>query len=196
MVKYPTMDLIIIADSLDSSQPLISAAVKAGHHVLRHIGPDETASDHVRSMCPHAVIFISDEIDHTVLREMRAVSSNRPTPILVFTRDDSEASIDASVKAGASAYIVDCHDPGRVNSLLRVSVTRFNEQQRLASELLQARIALQDRKVVERAKGLIMQQKRISEDQAYRAMRKLAMDRNKRMGEIAEQILAASEVLV
>lgn len=190
------MNLIIVTDSLDSSQPLVNAALTAGHRVMRHIGTNEQAGDYVAAMCPHAVIFISDEIDHLVLREMQAVTNKRPTPMLVFTRDSSEAAIDASVKAGASSYIVDCHDPARINSLLRVSQTRFTEQQKLASELRQTRIALQDRKVVEKAKGLIMQRKRISEDQAYRAMRKLAMDRNKRLGEIAEQIIAASEVLV
>ena len=190
------MDLIFVADSLDSSQSLVNAATRAGHRVIRHIGSNDEASDYVVSMQPHAVIFISDEIDRTVLREMNAVSEKRPTPILVFTRDDSEDAIDASVKAGASAYIVDCHDPSRINSLLRVSLTRFAEQQKLSAELRQTRVALQDRKVVEKAKGLIMQQKQVSEDQAYHAIRKLAMDHNKRLGEIAEQIIAASEVLV
>lgn len=189
------MELIFVTDSLVSSQPLVNAAVKADHRVIRHIGLNDKASDYVATLRPHAVIFISDEIDRTVLREMRAVTEKRPTPILVFTRDNSEKAIDDSVKAGASAYIVDCHDSSRLNSLLRVSLSRFAEQQKLTAELRQTRVALQDRKVVEKAKGLIMQQKHVSEDQAYRAIRKLAMDHNKRLGEIAEQIIATSEVL-
>jgi len=190
------MDLIFVTDSLDSSQPLVTAAAKAGHRVVRHIGPNDEAGNYVETLRPHAVIFISDEVDRTVLREMRAITEKRPTPILVFTRDGSDDAIDESVKAGASAYIVDCHDASRLNSLLRVSLIRFAEQQKLNTELRQTRVALQDRKVVEKAKGLIMQQKHVSEDQAYRAIRKLAMDHNKRLGEIAEQIIASSEVLV
>jgi two-component system, response regulator / RNA-binding antiterminator len=190
------MDLIFVTDSPVSSKPLVHAAARAGHSVIRHIGPNEDASDYVLTLCPHAVIFITDEIDRTVLRQMQAVSDKRPTPMLVFTRDSSDESIDASVKAGASAYIVDCHDTSRINSLLRVSLTRFTEQQKVATELKQTRVALQDRKIVERAKGLIMQQRQVSEDQAYRALRKLAMDRNKRLGEIAVQVIEASEVLV
>ena len=74
--------------------------------------------------------------------------------------------------------------------------SRFDEQQRLKQELLQTKIALSDRKNVEKAKGIIMKTKSVSEDQAYNAMRKLAMNHNKRLGEIAEQIISASEILV
>jgi two-component system, response regulator / RNA-binding antiterminator len=190
------MELIFVADSPLSAQPLVSAAARAGHRVVRHVAPNEDASDYVMTLCPHAIIFITDEVDRIVLRQMQNITDKRPTPMLLFTRDSSEASIDAAVKAGASAYIVDCHDTSRISSLLRVSLTRFNEQQKVAGELKDTRIALQDRKTVEKAKGLIMQQKKVSEDQAYRALRKLAMDRNKRLGEIAELILQASEVLV
>ena len=82
------------------------------------------------------------------------------------------------------------------NSLLEVAKARFDEQQRLKKELLQTRSALQDRKCIEKAKGIIMSSRNLSEDQAYQALRKLAMNRNKRLGEIAEQIISASEVLV
>ena len=119
-----------------------------------------------------------------------------PTPILVFTRDSQSESIDLAVKAGATAYVVDCNEPERLPTLLGVAMARFDEQQRLTKELLQTKNALQERKSVEKAKGIIMKSKHLSEDQAYNAMRKLAMNSNKRMGEIAEQIISASEVLV
>lgn len=189
------MDLIFVADSPARSQLLVNAAARAGHRVIRHTGFSDEASEYVATMRPQAVIFVSDEIDRNVLREMRAVTEKSPTPILVFTHDASDAAIDESVKAGASAYIVDCHDASRLNSLLRVSLTRFAEQQKLTAQLERTRLALQDRKIVEKAKGLIMQQKHLSEDQAYRTIRKLAMDQNRRLGEIAELIIAAPDVL-
>jgi len=190
------MDLILVADSPDSSRPLLQAASGPGYRVLKLIGPNDEASRYVESIRPDALIFISDEIDRPLLREMRAVNDKQPTPMLVFTRDSRQESIEAAVKAGATAYVVDCNDPERLGSLLGVASARFHEQQRLRKELLHTRNALQERKYVEKAKGIIMSSKRLSEDQAYRAMRKLAMNHNKRIGEIAEQIISASEVLV
>jgi response regulator NasT len=194
--KICYMDLILVADCLDSSQPLLRVASKAGYRILKLIGPNDEACRYVETLCPDAMIIVSDEIDRPILREMRAVTERKPTPMLVFTRDSEPESIDLAVKAGATAYVVDCNDPARLSSLLGVAQARFDEQQRLKKELLHTKNALQERKSVEKAKGIIMKSKRLSEDQAYKAMRKLAMNHNKRMGEIAEQIISASEVLV
>ena len=91
---------------------------------------------------------------------------------------------------------MDCSDTGRIDLLLKVAQTRFKEQQSLHKELQDTKNALEARKLIDRAKGIIMKQKSLSEDEAYKAMRKLAMNHNRRIGEIAEQIIAASEVLV
>jgi len=190
------MDLILVADCLDSTQPLLKAASQFGHRIIKLIGANDEASRYVESLCPDALIFVSDEVDRALLREMRAVSEKRPTPTIVFTRDSQTGSIDAAVKAGATAYVVDCNAPERLDSLLGVAKVRFQEQQRLKKELLQTKNALLDRKNIEKAKGIVMKSKRLSEDQAYNAMRNLAMNHNKRIGEIAEQIISASEILV
>jgi response regulator NasT len=190
------MDLILVADCLESTQPLLRVASKAGHRIMKLIGPNDEASRYVESLRPDALIFVSDEIDRSLLREMRAVTDKQPTPMIVFTRDSQASSIDAAVKAGATAYVVDCHDPERLGSLLGVAKARFQEQQRLNKELQQTKNALLDRKNIEKAKGIIMKTKSLSEDKAYNAMRKLAMNHNKRIGEIAEQIISASEILV
>ena len=190
------MELILVADSLDSSQPLLQAASRSGYRILKLIGPTDEASRYVETLGPDALVFVSDEIDRALLREMKAVSEKRPTPMLVFTRDSNPDSIDSAVKAGATAYVIDCSDPGRLGSLLGVARARFQEQQRMKKELIQTKNALQERKSVEKAKGIIMKTKSLSEDQAYNAMRKLAMNHNKRIGEVAEQIISASEVLV
>ena len=190
------MDLILVADCADSAQPLLRAASKAGYRIVKLIGPNDEAGRYVESLRPAAIIFISDEIDRILLCQMQAVTDRQPTPILVFTRDSQTQSIDAAVKAGATGYVVDCNDAQRLTPLLAVAKARFEEQQRLKSELSQTKKALYERKNVEKAKGLIMKIKCLSEDQAYNAIRKLAMNHNKRTGEIAEQIISAAEVLV
>jgi len=190
------MDLILIADNLDSTAPLLEVAAESGYRILKLIESNNDASQYVMSMRPDVVIFISDDIDRVVLRQMRAVTEKQATPMIVFTRDSSSEAIDAAVKAGATAYVVDCSDPARLPSLIDVAKARFEDQQRMKKELAQTKNALHERKSVEKAKGIIMRSKRVSEDQAYNAMRKLAMNHNKRIGEIAEQIISASEVLV
>lgn len=190
------MDLILVADCLDRSQPLLRAASKAGYRILKLIGPRDDAGKYVESLRPDALLIVSGEIDGVILRGMEAVTEKRPTPMLVFTGDSRPLSINSAVKAGATVYVVDCSDPERLTSLLEVARSRFDEQQMLKKELSQTKNALLDRKRIEKAKGIIMKTKELSEDQAYTAMRKLAMNQNKRIGEVAEQIISASEVLV
>jgi response regulator NasT len=190
------MDLIVLSDSHDRAQPLLRVASKAGYRILKLLGPDDEVSRYAESLRPDAIIFFSDEINGPVMQEMNTITEKRPTPMLVFTQDSRTDSINSAVKAGAAAYVIDCNDPERLGALLDVARSRFEEQQRIKRELSLAKNALQDRKRIEKAKGIIMRTKRLSEDQAYKAMRKLAMNRNKRMGEIAEQIISASEVLV
>ena len=190
------MDLIFVADSVENSQPFLRAASNADYRIMKLIGPQDEASRYVESLRPDAMLIVCAAIDNSILREMKAVTNKRPTPMLLFTRDSRSDSIVSAVKAGASAYIVDCEEPERIGSLLDVAKARFHEQQRLKKELDDTKYALQERKTIEKAKGIIMESRRLSEGQAYNALRKLAMNHNKRMGEIAEQIIAASEVLV
>lgn len=190
------MNLILVADNLDNSRSIIMAAATAGYFVVKQVGPQDDASSYVDQLHPDGMIVISDEMDRETLREMRNVTHESPLPIVVFTRDDKDESISAAVKAGASAYVVDCTDPGRIGSLMRVAQLRFNEQQLLKKELTDTKNALQARKQIDKAKGIIMKQKGLSEDLAYQAIRKLAMNHNKRIGDIADQIIAAAEVLI
>lgn len=190
------MDLILVTDNPDNSLPVVEATAAAGHRIVRQVGPNDEASSYIERLNPDGLIVISDEMDRATLREMRAVIAKKALPIVVLTRDSTESSIDAAVRAGASAYVVDCADTSRIGSLLRVALTRFKEQQSLHKELEDTKNALQERKLIDKARGIIMKQKSLSEDDAYKAMRKLAMNHNRRIGEIAKQIIAASEVLV
>ena len=190
------MNLILVADNLDNTVGLVLAAAAEGLRVVKQVGPHDEANSYIEQYHPDGMIVVSDEMDRETLREMRAVTASNPLPMVVLTRDSKESSIDAAVRAGASAYVVDCADTSRIGSLMRVAQTRFKEHQLLHKELHDAKSALSERKQIDKAKGLIMKQKNFSEDEAYSAMRKLAMNHNKRIGDIAGQIIAASEVLL
>lgn len=190
------MDLLLVTDNLDNLQPITMAVAEAGHRIVKNVGPHDEASSYIEQCHPDGMIVISDEMDRDTLREMRAVIEKKSLPIVVLTRDSTDESIDAAVSAGATAYVVDCSETSRIGSLLRVAQSRYKEQQALHKELTDTRNALEERKQIEKAKGIIMKQKKLTEDEAYKAMRTLAMNRNRRIGEVAEQIISAAEVLV
>ncbi len=99
------------------------------------------------------------------------------------------------MQAGVTSYIVDGLEPRRIASILDVAVARFQETERLKAELQKTRANLAERKAVERAKGILMKQKGLDEPQAYHALRKMAMDKNLRIGQAAESIIAVAEIL-
>jgi two-component system, response regulator / RNA-binding antiterminator len=113
----------------------------------------------------------------------------------MFASDAGGAAIRDAVRAGVSAYVVDGLDSSRVNSIVEVACARFEEFQRVKIELAEANLKLSDRKLVERAKGLLMQSRGLSEDEAYHALRKLAMSKKVRLGEVAQQVIESAELL-
>lgn len=130
-----------------------------------------------------------------LLDSLVTLQGRTPTPVVLFCADDSAAVIRRAVQAGVSAYVTDGVIPSRVRAILEAGMARFRQFKALADELVRTRGQLAERKSVERAKGIIMTQRGLSEDQAYKLLRKTAMDRNKRMVDIAESIIAAAELL-
>lgn len=131
--------------------------------------------------------------DEALLNGLLAIQA--AMPVVLFTADEGVGTIRRAVQAGVSAYVSDGVNPSRVRSILDTAMARFQQFKALAEELERTRGQLTERKLIERAKGIVMAQRGLTEDQAYRLMRKTAMDRNKRMAEIADSIIAASELL-
>ena len=125
----------------------------------------------------------------------RPSARDNPRPIVLFTEDRANATIQAALKAGVSAYVVAGMQADRLQPILDVAVARFEREQALREELRDAQTKLVERKVVERAKGFLMQQKGVSEDEAFRLLRKLAMDRNAKLLEVAQQVVDVAKLL-
>jgi response regulator NasT len=143
-----------------------------------------------------AAVLVSRRVDDVVLRALRCINARKPMPVVLLTADSLQRSIRTAVSAGVSAYVVDCTDISRLGYLLDVAMVRFTETQQLKKELHKAKATLAERNTVEKAKGIIMRQRKVSEDAAYQLLRKLAMDRNRRIGEVAGEVIAAAEVLI
>ena len=189
------MRLALISECPGQNGDMTAAAGKAGWDVVCEAG-----YAHVPAMLAgldaDAAVLLAARVDDSVLQAVRLFSNTRPLPVVLYTGDSSQQSIRAAVTAGAGAYAVDCSDVNRIGALLDVAVTRFAGVQQLKKELCRAKTSLAERNAVEKAKGIIMRQRKVNEDMAYRMLRKLAMDRNRRIGEVAGEIIALADVLI
>jgi response regulator NasT len=167
----------------------------AGHEIVARVRPADDLQSKVRECKPDVIIVDMDSPSRDTLEQMRCIHRDQPKPIVMFSESEDRQLIQDAVQAGVSAYIVDGLGHKRVIPILEVAIARFNEFQNLRNELEETRVSLADRKLIDRAKALLMEQRGWSEKQAYQAMRKMAMDRNQRMGQVADQLLAMFELM-
>jgi two-component system, response regulator / RNA-binding antiterminator len=141
------------------------------------------------------VLIDTESPSRDVLEQLAVVSSSAPRAVVLFTEDAQGDSIRAALRAGVSAYIVDGIAPDRLHPIMRVAMERFAADQRLRAELEDTRGRLEERKLVDRAKGILMKQRGLSEDEAFTALRSHAMDRGIRLGDAARQLIDIAELL-
>lgn len=148
----------------------------------------------IYALDPDVILIDLENPSRDVLEQMFQVSRIVKRPIAMFVDQSDTASIQASVDAGVSAYIVGNLQKERIKSILDLCISRFNAFARLQDELERTKSALEDRKVIDRAKGILMKAKGMSEEDAYALMRKTAMNEKKKISEIAQSIITAAEM--
>ena len=151
--------------------------------------------DRVAEHKPDVVLIETDSPSRDVLEQLAAVSSSAPRPVVLFTGDAHDETIRSALRAGVSAYIVDGLAPGRLAPIMRIAMQRFEAEQALRAELEETRTRLEERKLVERAKGILMKQRGLSEDEAFTALRTHAMQRGLRLGDAAKQLIDIASLL-
>ena len=151
--------------------------------------------DRVAEHRPDVVLIETDSPSRDVLEQLAAVSSTAPRAVVMFTEDAHDETIRAALGAGVSAYIVDGLSPGRLAPIMRVAMERFDAEQRLRAELEDTRSKLDERKLVERAKGILMKQRGLSEEDAFAALRSHAMQKGLRLGDAARQLIEIAALL-
>jgi response regulator NasT len=144
---------------------------------------------------PDVVLIDTESPSRDVLEQLAAMSSSAPRPVVMFTDDAQDVTIRAALRAGVSAYIVDGLAPGRLDPIMRVAMERFESDQKLRAELEDTKVRLEERKLVERAKGILMKQRGLSEDAAFTALRTHAMERGIRLGDAARQLIDIAALL-
>jgi two-component system, response regulator / RNA-binding antiterminator len=192
---HSPLRVMIIDEKVERSALLEFALTNAGCDVVARLTSRADLQDKINLAQPDVVIVDMDCPDRDVLEDMSRITRHQPRPIVMFVdRSDSE-SIQAAVQAGVSAYVVGGLQAERVRPVLEVAIARFNEFQTLRRELEDARSSLVERKVIERAKGILMKHRGMAEEEAFRALRKMAMDRKLRLAAVAREIVAAADLL-
>ncbi len=143
----------------------------------------------VREATADVIVCALDDPSRDALESMGALHRSEPRPVVVFAARGEPDQIEAALEAGVAAYVVEGLAPARIRPVLEVAIRRFRAHQALRAELEEARATLAERIVIERAKGMLMQRRRLSEEEAYRALRRAAMDRGQRLVEVAQAYL-------
>jgi response regulator NasT len=144
---------------------------------------------------PDLIIAVMDTSDSQVLSKFQIINEQYPLPIVIFTHDDREDAIQQAIQAGVSAYIVDGFREDRVQPILRTAIARFKQMQAMQNHIKDLKTTLADRKIIDRAKGLIMAQRKCTEDEAYKLLRTSAMNQNMRLAQLAQNILNTANLL-
>jgi response regulator NasT len=187
--------VMLIDEDRTRSAVLKRALLDAGYEVVARVDAGDDVLKRVTEVKPDVIIVDMEAPDRDILENVRAISHHQPKPIVMFAESSDSDMIKAAVGAGVSAYVIDGLSDKRVKPIIEVAIARFREFHALRTELARAKQDLAERKIVAKAKGILMKHKGLSEDQAYVALRKMAMDRNQRLGEVAQSVITVADLL-
>jgi response regulator NasT len=180
--------------------PVRAAILEDGLHEAGHLHVariDETSHllARIHAFDPDVILIDLENPSRDALAQMFQVSRAAKRPVAVFVDQSDTASIDAAVDAGVSAYIVGGLRKERIKNILDLCISRFNAFARLQDELERARNALDERKAIDRAKGILMKARDLTEQDAYALLRRTAMNENKKIADVAQSVITAAELL-
>ena len=187
--------MLLIDDGAHRVALIRDELTRQGHEVVGVIDSAIVVHECVTRLSPDVVIIDSESPSRDTLEHIATLAGSNPRPVVVFTETDSDEPLQRAMQAGVSAYVVAGLQPHRLASVLKVAIARFEQDKSLREQLLQAEAQLSSRRVVERAKAILMQQGGLSEDAAHKQLRKLAMDRGEKLVPLAQRIIDAHALL-
>jgi response regulator NasT len=188
--------IMLVDESTERSRDLRLTLEQLGYEIVAEVSNARQLYDEVQRHSPDTIIVDTESPSRDTLEHLCMITESCPRPIVMFTQDAKRESIRQAVRAGVTAYVVDGLAAERIEPIIETALARFETFQSMQAELDQAKNKLSERKVVERAKGILMKEKKLSEDDAYRLLRKLAMDKSTSLANISEQVITYAKLLV
>ncbi|MER8824974.1 ANTAR domain-containing response regulator [Mesorhizobium sp. M0938] len=187
---------VLVIDENHIRAAIIEAGLReAGHEQVTVVHDVAGIARRIAEIEPDVIVIDLENPNRDMLENMFQLSRVVKRPIAMFVDRSDQASIEAAVEAGVSAYVVDGLRQERVKPILDMAISRFNAFSRMARELEEARSELENRKVIDRAKGILMRSRGLSEDAAYTLLRKTAMSQNRKISEIAQSLVTTAGLL-
>jgi len=205
----PALRIVVIAPDLEltsadddyartqaeRSRSLRIGLLENGFNLIATLPADVFLTDRLAQLQPDMIILDAESDARDALEHVVMATRDARRPIVMFTNDQDSNNARAAVAAGVSAYIVAGLSPERIRPILDVALARFEHEQSLLAELADAKAEIKDRKVIDRAKGLLMQRQQMTEEAAYAKLRKTAMDKNLKLVDLAQRMLDAVDLL-
>ncbi len=179
----------------ERSRQLRIGLLENNYNLIAVLPADTFLAERLAQLQPDMIIVDAESEARDSLEHVVMATRDARRPIVLFTNDNDTTHVRDAVAAGVSAYIVAGLSPERIRPILEVAMARFEHEQGLRTELAHAKGELQDRKVIDRAKGMLMQRQSLTEDAAFAKLRKAAMDKGLRIGEVAQRMLDAADLL-
>ena len=190
------LKVMIIDNDIKRSKPLKKSLIENGFDVVAHVENDVNLQTQCLAINPDVVIIYTESPSRDTLENICVMSMHDPRPIVMFTHDGNKEQIKAATKAGVSAYVVGTISSERLTPVIDAAVARFEEFKHIRTELADTKIKLEERKVIERAKGLLMKQRDLDEDAAYEMLRSMAMKKNVKLATLSNQLIEAASMLI
>ena len=183
------------ATQAERSRALRIGLLENNFNLIATLPVDVFLSERLAQLQPDMIIVDAESEARDALEHVVMATRAARRPIVMFTNDEDTTHVKDAVAAGVSAYIVAGLAPQRIRPILDVAMARFQHEQALRAELADAKTELQDRKTIDRAKGVLMQRQGLSEQAAYEKLRKTAMDKGLKLGEVARRMLEMVDLL-
>jgi response regulator NasT len=189
------LNILVIDENRIRAAIIESGLREAGHGRVTLVHDVAGIARRIAEIEPDVIVIDLENPNRDMLESMFQLSRAVKRPIAMFVDRSDSAAIEAAVEAGVSAYVVDGLRKDRVKPIMEMAISRFNAFSRMARELEEARGELENRKTVERAKGILMKSRGLSEEQAYALLRKTAMNQNRKLADVAQSLVTAAELL-
>jgi two-component system, response regulator / RNA-binding antiterminator len=194
-VHRRALSIAIIDENPVRAATLEEGLREAGYVSITRIGEMTDLITRIYALDPDVIVIDLENPSRDVLEQMFQVSRAVRRPVAMFVDQADSASIQAAIDAGVSAYVVDGLRKERIRPILDLTISRFRAFARLQGELTAAKEALEDRKIIERAKGILMKGRQLSEKEAYTLLRKTAMNQKRKLVDVAQSVVTAAQLL-
>ncbi len=189
------LKILVVGETDAMAGMMIESLQQAGHVPVGSISPADDIVSNVNAGNVDVVIAYMEQTNLAFMNQIYMLNQETPRPVIIFTEKSESELIKGAVQAGVSAFVVDGYSHHRIGPILELAVARFREERSLRDELQETKTRLDERKVIEKAKGIIMSKRHLDEDDAYKALRKLAMDRNQKIADVARDVISVSTLL-